>query len=144
MSLQRPNDANISPFLVTGNSGANAIGTATIPADAITVDNATNSARQIVILSIDILAVNGTVTAIAAAATLTITTTGITNTPSWVFTNGFPAWTQVALLQRYYGSKEAGLVVPLISSGAQTAATIVVPALGAGVTAYWTISGIYI
>lgn len=75
--------------------------------------------------------VNGTAAAVAASAILQITTT---NTPqanalNWRISNNFPAWAAQGIIDENYGPHG------LRAAAANTATTIVVPALGIGVQA---------
>lgn len=145
MSLQNQTQIGITEFSINGISSANTQQTITIPADTAALVGFTNSMRQIVIVSIDIYAINASATAITASSILTITTTGFQGTPSWAFPNGFPAWSSTSLLQRFYASLYGALIVPFVTGGAaQSAATIVIPALGANVTSYAAINGVYV
>jgi hypothetical protein len=144
MSLGSPTQAGASPFTVYQASSANTAQTVTIAADTVLVSGSAHSLRQIVILTLDLYAFNGSSSAISASASLSVTTTNL-NGISWTIANGFPAWTQTPLVQRFYAALEGGLFVPFVTGGgAQNAATIVIPALGANVISYASVHGVYI
>ncbi len=72
--------------------------------------------------------INGTATLVAASAILQITTTNLPGTRNWRRENNFPAWSSLPLVDEQWP-------LGLRASAANTAVTIVAPALGTGVQA---------
>lgn len=105
---------------VTLLTTANTAGTLTIPAAGVGLYH--------YITRVEIVRINPTTTAVAAAATvLAITTTNITGSPQWSSANALAAGAQVTdVLVEMAGN-------PLKSTASNTATTFVMPAGGAGV-----------